>query len=136
MHGALQRATQVAARRHPLGAGLGRGDRCERRRLGLVGDLGACLALAQVVERRVHGDAVDPGGEAGAAVEAVQGAVGAQEGLLHDVLGAGRVAGDAVGEVEDHASMTVHQGSEGVLVTRGSPPHQLQLELALLHPPH
>ena len=74
--------------------------------------------------------------EGGAAVEAVQRAVGAEEGLLHDVLGGGAVGGDAVSEVEDHASMTVHQRSEGVLVPRGSPAHQLQLQVALLHPLH
>ena len=57
-------------------------------------DLGAQLARACPVDRAVDDDAVQPGCERPAAVESVEMAHGSEEGLLGDVLGRGRVAGD------------------------------------------
>src|SRR6185295_2330912 len=58
------------------------------------------LLLAREVQGGVDRDAVKPGSELGAGVEAVERAVGPQERLLDRILGALLVAGDAPGEAE------------------------------------
>ena len=70
------------------------------------------LLLRQDLDGRVDGDAVEPGPEAGAVIEAGERAVGAQERLLHRVLGARLVANDAEGHAEELLAVALHQRPE------------------------
>ena len=70
-----------------------------RRRDGerLVSDLAPKSPCPCPVDRPVHHDAVKPGAERTAAVEAVEGAHGGEERLLGDVLGSSSIVDDEVG---------------------------------------
>ena len=95
----------------PVGVGL------QPRDLGEGAQRGhAPRAAADRVERRVGGDAVQPGPEPGAALEAVAAAPRAQEGLLHEVLGLLERAEHAVAVHVQLAAVALHEGGEGGLV--------------------
>jgi hypothetical protein len=66
------------------------------------------------LQGRVDGDAVEPGAELGAVVEAVERPVGAEKGLLDGVLGALLVAGDPPGDAEQPPAVPEDQLAEGV----------------------
>jgi len=91
----------------PIGEDVGQG-RVER---GL-----ARRATAHPVEGRGGGDTVQPSGEGPVPAQSGQGAKGAQERVLREVLGLGVVAADAVGDGVDVARVAVDKAGEGVLL--------------------
>ena len=78
----------------------------------------AMLALANQVQRAVGGDAIQPGGEAGARFVPVDLAISPQESLLHHVLGVLFIRRDSISQPEDGAAMLFHQQPKRVVVTR------------------
>jgi hypothetical protein len=71
--------------------------------------LGSALALAQLVERRVGRDAIHPGGERGATIEAIEIADYANHGFLGRVVGVACGAGDPTAYGVDAVVVTTQQ---------------------------
>src|SRR5690606_2513405 len=87
-------------------------EHARRRRLELDVD-----GFAEEVERDVLHDPVEPGEEAALAVEAVEVAKGAKEGLLDDLLGVVLVPQEAERHGEGSWAMGFDELAEGPLVT-------------------
>src|SRR6185503_11261235 len=94
--------------------------------VGLVVAL-AALARAQVVDREVGDDAVDPGVGAPAGVEARAVLPHAEEGDLDDVAGLLEVAEHAEGHLQQGRGLALHQLVEGALVAGAQPLEQLEV---------
>ena len=89
--------------------------------LAVVDPVIAPLARVDQIEGTVDGDAVQPGREGRPRVEAGRGAVGPQKRLLHDVVGIGGVAGDAVCRPVEGAGMPLDQNAEGLVIAAAYP---------------
>ena len=74
------------------------------------------LARADQVQRAVRRDAIDPRAERRAAVEAIDLLPGAQEGLLHHVLGVLFIASHTKSETEDGPAVALHKHTKGLSV--------------------
>ena len=110
----------------------------ERRPLGfvLVGAAVRVLAAraAQLVEREVRRDRVEPGREARVGLVALARAVHAQERLLHQLLRGGGVAHHALDVAEQGARPAAEERVEGRLVPRTQGEHQPDVVVAVVHP--
>ena len=73
---------------------------------------------SQLVDRRVHGYPVHPGGEPAAAIETVQPADDGDEGILGGVSGVGVVAGEAAAHRVHPVIVGPQQRLEGAAVTQ------------------
>src|SRR5947209_1645555 len=80
-------------------------------------------ARAQQIERTVDGDAVQPRDEVRALLEIAQLAVGAQESLLHDVVGIMFISSHAIGHPKHRFGVTLDQLPEGVGIAGSGPAH-------------
>src|SRR5688572_19675305 len=68
---------------------------------------------------------MDPGGETGPRVEALDGAVGAEERFLDDVVRVGGVGGDAVRGAVNGARVPLDEKAEGLIVSAADSRNQL-----------
>ena len=80
--------------------------------------LGAALPAANAHQRRVDDDAVQPGGELGLAVEALDGAEGGEKGVLHHVARGFLVRDEPSRHGQHPAAERPDHFFEGVLVAR------------------
>ena len=109
-------AADVSPQCQPVRPGL-RGR--QLRRVVLVHALEVTLAplsCPQHVEGAVRGDPIEPAPDLRALVEAIEAAVGLQEGLLDDILGVVRVPRHSIGQAEEGAPVAVDQQAEGLAV--------------------
>ena len=104
---------------------LGRGHRVDAAGEQLVGLQRRGRRAPHVVDAAVVGDAVEPRAHRDLALAGAQGAVGAQEDVLHDVLGLG-VAAQHVAHVGEQAVVVaVVEHAEGVLAAGAEERQQL-----------
>ena len=82
----------------------------------LDGALGMALEGAEPAQRRVDGDAVQPGPELGPSLEAADVLEGRRERLLDGVAGVLLVAQDAPGHEQHAAAVGAEAGLEGVVI--------------------
>ena len=79
---------------------------------------------------------MQPAREPRALLEPAQVAVGAEKGVLHDVLGVLLVSGHAVREAEDGAAVALDQGAKGAFVALAETGDRVGIGIACLHPLH
>src|SRR5579871_6812059 len=120
LHGAGLEGFDLLAKEESLGIGGGVGDL--HLMLGGVcvfGDLiiGVGFSFVLHIEGTVDGDAVDPGSELGARLEAFKLLIAAEEGFLNDLFGVGLVAGDAEGYAEDSRAVAYDELAVGLFVS-------------------
>ena len=90
-------------------------------------DLGARRVSANPHQRRIDGDAVQPGSQTGALTETTDSAKCAQESLLHRVTGVVLVAQETASHREHPASVAEHQLFVACLVAGFEPLDQARL---------
>src|SRR5262249_31861684 len=95
-----------------------------RDRVVVIDGLGS-VALAQMIDGDVHDDPVEPGVDAGRPLEAVEGAVRAKEGVLHDVEGGVAIVDHAEGERVGATAVALEYLTEGVLIALPAALHEL-----------
>ena len=78
------------------------------------------VGLPEMIERQVHDDAVQPGEELRASVEAADGAIGAEKGVLRQVVGIRVVADDAKRSRVHTPLVATHERLESLAVTAAS----------------
>lgn len=71
---------------------------------------------ARCVEADVRGDVIEPRGERLGPAQGAERAEGAQEYLLRQIFGLGRVAADAIGDIVDLTRVAVEQRFERILL--------------------
>ena len=75
------------------------------------------LSFVLHIEGTVDGDAIDPGSEFGARLEAFELLIAAKEGFLNDLFSIGLVAGDAEGHAEDGVAVAYDECAVGFFVS-------------------
>lgn len=83
------------------------------------------FAAADKVKRVIDGDALEPGGEAGAIVKGIESAVAAEKRLLDHVFGIGRITGDSPSHAIQQAAMGFDQLLERLSVAGAESCHKL-----------
>lgn len=90
------------------------------------------LLVPQMRETEIHRDPIEPRTQARAAIEAREGPVGAEKGLLGDIFGILSIARHAIGQSVQLLLVLADQGIEGGVVTL--PKSRNQGTIRLVHP--